>query len=60
MIGWICPKCGKSVNPKLDHCDCNLVQPLTPYKPTEWKPYNPFETQSTSTISDTYKYRIII
>lgn len=43
MIGWICPKCNRSVNPKLDHCDCNYYhgQPYTPFAP--FRPFEPYK-----------------
>lgn len=54
MIGWICPKCKKSINPKLDFCPCSLGnQPYTPFEPFKPKPYNPITDYKTITTDNT-------
>jgi hypothetical protein len=58
MLGWICPKCNRSVNPKLDFCPCSLGnQPYTPFEPFKPKPYNPindYKTITNETIDNTH------
>lgn len=59
MIGWICPKCGKAVNPNLNHCDCDVysTKPYNPYEPYWWvSPYQPNIT--CGTVSDTFEFKI--
>lgn len=40
MIGWICPKCKRGVNPNTSHCNCDNEQ-YTPFNPFTPKPFNP-------------------
>lgn len=73
MIGWICPKCNKSVNPNMNHCDCGGYEtkpytPITPYEPYTpiWITPYPFQPITTITangntvLDDTTKYTVII
>ena len=34
--GWICPKCGKSLNPNIKECDCNNTKPNYIWKTNDY------------------------
>lgn len=49
MVGWICPKCNRGVNPNQNHCECTPVR-FSPYQPTWIAPY-PYYPYTTGTIT---------
>ena len=41
-MGWICPRCGRAINPNLNTCP--FCEPRSPIYPNQWYPYRPCPT----------------